>query len=140
MQTTLYFVQQIDNSRLRRIADPRRSRELLALAACATLVILLSLGYGWQRFQIVHLGYSIARLDQQAQNLRSWNQGLRLEQASLRDPMRVYTVARQELGLASPQPGQVLPLEPAGGTATPVLAEFRLPNPPIHRHLGAGGQ
>ncbi len=140
MQTTIYFAQQIDNSRLRRVADPRRSRELLALAACASLVFLLLLGYGWQRFQIVHLGYSIARLDQQAQNLRAWNQGLRLEQASLRDPMRIYTVARQELGLASPQPGQVLPLEPAGGSATPVLAEFRIPAPPVHRHRGVGGQ
>lgn len=140
MQNTIYFVQPIDNSRLRRVADPRRSREMLALAACASLVLVLLLGYGWQRFQIVHLGYSIARLDQQAQNLRAWNQGLRLEQASLRDPMRIYTVARQELGLASPLPGQVLPLEPSALSASPVLAEFRLPATPIHRRRTVGGQ
>lgn len=123
------YVQKIDNSRLRRVADPRRERELATLVAGAGLLLLLLLGYGWQRFQIVQLGYRTASLRRRENGLRSWNRALRLEQASLRDPVRIYTVSERELGLRSPLPGQVIPMgeQPGAGAGSPILAEARLP-------------
>lgn len=121
-------VQKIDNSRLRRKADPRRQRELAGVVIGAALAMVLMLGYGWQRFQIVRLGYATAALRRQENGLRGWNRALRLEQASLRDPVRIYNVSESELGLRSPLPGQVIPLNaPPASTGAPVLAEARRP-------------
>ncbi len=125
---TELYVQRIDNSRLRRKADPRRQRELAILVAIAALAAMLFLGYGWQRFQIVRLNYQTAALRRRETGLRGWNRALLLEQASLRDPMRIYAVSERELGLNSPSPGQVIALAaPAAGSAAPVLAESRRP-------------
>ena len=43
------------------------------------------------------------------------NRRLRLEEAALADPQRIDTLARAQLGLASPQPQQVIPM---GGLET----------------------
>ena len=49
------------------------------------------------------------------------NRALRLEEASLRDPERIDVKARM-LGLQPLQPGQVLRMDTATDTATPVMA------------------
>jgi hypothetical protein len=49
------------------------------------------------------------------------NRALRLEEASLRDPERIDFKARQ-LGLQPPQPGQVVRMDSASDSGTPVMA------------------
>ena len=44
-----------------------------------------------------------------ARRLADLNQQLQLEVATLRSPMRVDTIARNQLGLTVPVPGQVAP-------------------------------
>jgi cell division protein FtsL len=39
------------------------------------------------------------------------NRELRLEVASLRSPSRIESIARKELGLDFPKPGQIQPLD-----------------------------
>jgi hypothetical protein len=72
------------------------------------------LSYAWQHFKSVEYGYKIAELKSQHDGLIEVNRALRLEEASLREPGRIDTIAKQ-MGLVSPQPGQVLRLD----TATP---------------------
>jgi hypothetical protein len=56
--------------------------------------------------------------------LTEMNRALRLEEASLRDPERIDTLARK-LGLQSPQAGQVMRIDTAvPDAATPVLASI----------------
>jgi len=53
------------------------------------------------------------------------NRALRLEEASLRDPERIDTLARK-LGLQSPQAGQVMHMDATlPDSATPELASVR---------------
>jgi len=114
----VYFVKHIDNSRLRREVDPQKRRECYGLLGLSVLVFSFVLLFAWQHFQCVRDGYQVEQLKTQRTALEEWNHQLRLEQASLADPQRIDTLARQELGLASPGPQQVIRLEePAGAAA-----------------------
>lgn len=121
----IYFVQQIDNSHLVRVADPRRRREQWMLVCGAALVFLLLLGYALQRFEMVRLGYRLETARKQVAQLEQWNRGLRLEEASLRNPDRIYTLASQRLGMSTAEPGQVLALDDAPAAEAPVVAEVQ---------------
>ena len=78
--------------------------------------------YAWQHFKAIEYGYRIETLKVQHDGLTEMNRALRLEEASLRDPHRIDQLARN-LGLQSPQAGQIIRLEgaPAEG-GSPVIA------------------
>jgi cell division protein FtsL len=108
----IYFTKAIDNSRLVKVADPRRSREMRMFLSALSCVLFLVLAYGWQHYRAIEYGYKIAALKSQRDALLEMNRALRLEEASLRDPERIDTLARQ-MGLQSPQAGQVHQLDSA---------------------------
>ncbi|HVB39646.1 MAG TPA: hypothetical protein VNE83_02015 [Terriglobales bacterium] len=120
----IYFIQQIDNSRLVRMPDPRRRREQRVQLVAAVALFVLVFAYAWQRFAVTRLGYEIEAARQQSVQLEQWNQGLTLQEASLRDPHRIYGLAEADLGMQTAQPGQILALDaaPAGSGAAPVMA------------------
>jgi len=68
--------------------------------------------YAWQHFSAIEYGYRIEAMKSQRDSLTELNRALRLEDASLRSPERIDALARQ-MGLVSPQAGQVQRLEPA---------------------------
>jgi cell division protein FtsL len=129
----IYFVQTVDNSRLVRVADPRRAVEIRLILGSLAFMFLLLFGYAWQKYQIVRYGYQTEDLRQKNAALMQWNQALTLEQASLRDPIRIYAVAERNLGLRTTAPGQVLSLDDnaAGADRGPVLAEVRTAAEPV---------
>lgn len=104
----IYFLKHIDNSRLRREIDPEKRRECYSLLGLGVLVFLFMLLFAWQHFQCVRYGYQIEQLKTFSKALEESNHQLRLEQAALADPQRIDTLARTELGLASPAPRQVI--------------------------------
>lgn len=110
----IYFFKHIDNSQLRREVDTARRRECLSLLGSGVLVFLFGLLFAWQHFRCVRLGYQVEQLKAQRTAMEGWNHELRLEQASLADPQRIDYLARRHLGLNSPEPEQVIPVE---GTA-----------------------
>lgn len=118
----IYFAKQIDNSRLIKVADRKRNREMAMFTVALGTLFLLVMVYAWQHFSAVEYGYKIEALKSQRENLVEMNRALRLEEASLRDPERIDLLARR-MGLASPQAGQVMRLEPAASEVdAPVLA------------------
>ena len=125
----IYFAKPIDNSRLVKVDDPARKREMVIFAAALAMLFVLVMVYAWQHFSAVEYGYRIEALRTQRDGLLETNRALRLEEASLRDPERIDTLARQ-MGLQSPQVGQVVRLEPRGDEAPgPVLArDFAAPS------------
>jgi|SRR5215470_8589292 len=106
----VYFTKGIDNSRLIKVDDPKRSREMRTFSIALACLCLLVLSYAWQHFKSVEYGYKVAELKSQHDGLVEVNRALRLEEASLREPGRIDTIAKQ-MGLVSPQPGQVLRLD-----------------------------
>jgi cell division protein FtsL len=117
----IYFRKTIDNSRLVKVEDPRRAREMKFFGMALCCLFLLVMGYALQHFRAIEYGYKIETLRSQREDLTNMNRALRLEEASLRDPERIDGMARK-LGLQSPQPGQVLHLDATTDAATPVMA------------------
>src|SRR5216684_5159858 len=108
----IYFAKAIDNSRLVKVEDPRRSREMRQFGLALGCLFLLVMAYAFQHFKAIEYGYKIEALKSQREGLVEMNRALRLEEASLRDPERIDRMAR-ELGLQSPQAGQVIHMDVA---------------------------
>ena len=117
----IYFRKAIDNSRLVKVEDPRRAREMRQFGLALCLLFLLVMGYALQHFRAIEYGYKIETLRSQRDGLTEMNRALRLEEASLRDPERIDVMARK-LGMQSPQPGQVLRMDTASDAAASVMA------------------
>jgi cell division protein FtsL len=118
--TEYYTVKQIDNSRLERPAPASQLGDLRRRIATGALVAVCLLSYAWQHFECIQVRYQIERLQTERAKSAELNQQLQLEVATLRSPMRVDTIARNQLGLTVPVPGQVAPAE---GSSDAVLAD-----------------
>lgn len=118
----IYFAKAIDNSRLVKVEDPRRNREMKQFGAALALLFVLVFTYTWQHFRAIEYGYQIESAKRELSGLTEMNHALRLEDASLRDPERIDVLARR-MGLVPPEPGQVIRMEGSAGEAQgPVLA------------------
>jgi cell division protein FtsL len=119
----IYFAKSLDNSRVVRIADPKRRRELFSFAVTLCVLLLLVMTYVWQHFSAIEYGYKIEQLKSEREAIMESNRALKLEEASLRDLSRIDFLARQ-LGMQPPTVGQVEVMEPSSNdTAAPVLAK-----------------
>ena len=117
----IYFAKAIDNSRLVKVEDPRREREMRHFGIALSCLFLLVMTYAWQHFKAIEYGYKIESLKMERDGMIEMNHALRLEDASLRDPGRIDAMARK-MGLQSPQAGQVLWLEGSADAGAPVMA------------------
>lgn len=122
----VFFAKRIDNSRLVKAPDPRRSKEMRSFAKAMVLLCCLALIYGWQHFSAIEYGYSIASQKQELLQLQRSNYHLRLAEAQLNSPERIDRLANQ-LGLVTPQPGQIVRPNGSLNPNAPVLAEATPP-------------
>src|SRR3954452_18910412 len=116
-----YFQKTIDNSRLVKVSDPQRRREIRIFSAAVAALFMVMMFYAWQHFSSIEYGYRIEAQKAERERLVEVNRTLTLEAASLRDPGRIDALARK-MGLESTQPGQVIRLntDDAGG---PIMAQ-----------------
>lgn len=124
-----YFPRHIDNSRLVKAADPVRVREMRVFSAAVAVLFSLVMVYGLQHFYAIEGGYRVESEKQIRDQLREENRQLRLAEAQLSQPSRIDMMARQ-LGLAEPQPGQLIHPNARPDAGTPALAQVTPPSPP----------
>ena len=117
-----YFQKTIDNSRLVRVADPRRKREFRMFAIAFSLLFLMAMVYTWQHFRSLEYGYQIEAQKTEHDRLMELNRNLKLEQALLRDPGRIDVLARK-MDLEPAHPGQVVRLDSDAPDSGPVIAQ-----------------
>jgi cell division protein FtsL len=117
----IYFSKAIDNTRLVKVEDPRRGREMRQFGIALSCLFLLVMTYAWQHFKAIEYGYQIESLKMQRDSMIEVNRELHLEDASLRNPERIDLMARK-LGLQSPQAGQVVRLDASSDEGAPVMA------------------
>jgi len=120
--TEYHTIKRIDNSRLVRPAPPAQLRDFWRRVAAGAGLAACLLFYAWQHFKCIQLRYGLEELQSERAQAAELNQQLHLEVATLRSPMRVDAIARRELGLTVPVPGQVAP---AQGPSDAVLAQAR---------------
>jgi cell division protein FtsL len=121
-----YFPKHFDNSRLVKAADPVRARQMRQFSLAVALLFSLVMIYGLQHFYAIESGSSVESEKQVLDQLREENRQLRLSEAQLTEPGRIDTMAR-ELGLAEPQPGQVVHPNGLPDGGTPSLAQVTPP-------------
>ncbi len=121
-----YFARHFDNSRLVKAPDPARVREMRLFSAAITVLFSLVMIYGLQHFYAIESSYRVESEKQVLDQLREENRQLRLSQAELTQPGRIDMMARQ-LGLAAPQPGQVVHPNARADSGTPVIAQVTPP-------------
>jgi hypothetical protein len=118
----IYFTKAIDNTRLVKVEDSHRNREMKQFGTALAFLFLLVFTYAWQHFRAIEYGYQIESAKRELSGLTEMNRALRLEHASLRDPERIDVMARR-MGLVPPTPGQVMHMDGAPGEAAgPVMA------------------
>jgi cell division protein FtsL len=121
-RTEFHTVKRIDNSRLARPIASGRLREMARLIGLGALLAAAFLFYAWQHFEYLQLRYRMESLKSERSQASELNQQLKLEEAGLRAPSRIDAIARAQLKLTAPIPGQVAPLE---GPSEPVVAQVR---------------
>ena len=72
------------------------------------LVAVLSLVFVWSRLQAINLEYDISRIESLIRSDSEEVKGLNLEAVHLGSHQRIERLARQELGLRLPAPGQII--------------------------------
>ena len=122
-----HFARHIDNSRLVKAADPARAREMRVFSGALIVLFSLTMIYAMQHFSAIEGSYRVEQEKQMLDQLREENRQLRLSEAELTQPGRIDMMARQ-LGLAAPQPGQVV--HPSARLAPSAPVEARLAAPP----------
>ena len=121
-RTEFHTVKQIDNSRLARPIGPDRLWEMIRLIGLGALLAAGALFYAWQHFEYLQLRYRVESLKSERAQASELNQQLKLEMAGLRAPSRIDEIARRQLRLTAPIPGQVAPLD---APSEPVVAQAR---------------
>jgi cell division protein FtsL len=123
-----YFARHFDNSRLVKAADPVRGHQMRIFSAAVAVLFSLVMFYGLQHFYAIEKGYRVESEKQVVDQLREENRQLRLSEAQLTQPSRIDAKAR-ELGLAEPQPGQVIHPNASADASAPALARVTAPAP-----------
>jgi cell division protein FtsL len=124
----VFFTKSFDNSRLVKVPDPVRVREMRLFSAAVTVLFSLVMVYGLQHFSAIEIGYRVESEKQVVDQLREEHRQLKLSEAELTQPGRIDTMARQ-LGLAAPQPGQVVHPSAHFDPSAPVEARVTIPQP-----------
>ena len=124
-----YFVKHFDNTRLVKASDPVRVREMRVFSAAVAVLFSLVMIYGLQHFYAIESSYSVESEKQTLDQLREQNRQLHLSEAELTQPGRIDQMARQ-LGLAEPQPGQVIYSDARPASGAPTLAQVTPTAPP----------
>jgi cell division protein FtsL len=126
---TLEFqtVKRIDNSRLVRHVEPVKMRNLYRTAALGGIVAMFFMMYIYQHFRCIDLSFQLEDVKGKQVEATSLNSSLKLEIASLRNPMRIDVIARRQLGLTEPLPTQVQEYDAPSG-AELAAARYIRPN------------
>ncbi len=128
VRTPEFFVtHHFDNSRLVKVSDPARAREMRVFSAAVAALFALIMIYGLQHFSAIEGSYRVESEKQTLEQLREENRQLRLSQAELTQPGRIDQMAHQ-LGLAEPQPGQVVYPSARPDSSAPALAQNAAPS------------
>jgi len=118
----VFFAKSFDNSRVVKAADPVRVRQMRQFSAAITVLFSLVMVYGVQHFSAIEGGYRVEAEKQRLDQLREENRQLKLSEAELTQPGRIDSMAR-ELGLAEPQPGQVVHPSARPDASAPAVAQ-----------------
>src|SRR5215831_16074943 len=108
MAIEVHLEKRIINNHVIREADVRSYRDYIIVTALAAIFLFGLFAYGWQHYQWIQYGYRIEEAQKKKEQLAETGRQLRLERASLSNPQRIDSIARKQLGMVVPAPGQLV--------------------------------
>jgi cell division protein FtsL len=118
-------VKRIDNSRLVRHVEPVKMRNYYRTVALGGIVAAFFMLYIYQHFRCIDLSFQFEDLKAKQVEAATLNSSLKLEIASLRNPMRIDVIARRQLGLTEPLPTQVQEYDAPDGAEVAAVRSAR---------------
>ena len=107
----IFYMKDIDNSRIRKSVDLEMSRDLCSWLLLGFIVLGSFLFLAWQHVRIRETGYRIEQVRSETEEIKQENSLLSVQRASLRSPQRIDTIARANLGMTMPSQGQRIVLD-----------------------------
>lgn len=86
----------------------RNNKAVMVWLVIMAVFIAELLLYTWCRVQYVRIGYEISNATKSHSNLLTLRRNLKIELAHLKSPERIEKIAKQQLGLITPTPKQIL--------------------------------
>src|SRR6266702_1119182 len=108
MAIEVHFEKRIINNNVLRETDANGHRDYIIVTALAAMFLFGLFAYGWQHYQWIQYGYRIEEAQKKKERLAETGRQLRLERASLSNPQRIDSIARKQLGMVVPAPGQLV--------------------------------
>jgi cell division protein FtsL len=108
MAIEVHFEKRIINNNVIREADAKSHRDYIVITALAAMFLFGLFAYGWQHYQWIQYGYRIEEAQKKKEQMAEIERQLRLERASLSNPQRIDSIARKQLGMVVPAPGQLV--------------------------------
>jgi cell division protein FtsL len=110
MPIEVHFEKRIINNNVLREADTKSHRDYIVITILAAMLLFGLFAYGWQHYRSIQYGYRIEEARKKKEQLAEISRQLRLERAMLRNPQRIDSIARHQLGMVAPAPGQLVTL------------------------------
>jgi len=130
MPIEVHLEKRIINSNVVREEDPKSRCDYIVVTVLAGMFLFGLFVYAWQHYQWIQYSYRIEEAKKKKEQVVEARRQLQLENASLRNPGRIDKIARRELGMVSPAPGQLVTIHadtpltiPAPQPAQPVQSQ-----------------
>jgi cell division protein FtsL len=108
MSIEVHLEKRIINNHVIREADVKSYRDYVIITVLGSMFLFGLFAYGWQHYQWIQYGYRIEEAQKKKEQMSEIGRQLRLERASLRNPQRIDSIARGQLGMVVPAPGQLV--------------------------------
>ena len=105
MPIEIHLEKRIINNIIRE-TDSKSHRDYIVITVLAAIFLFGLFAYAWQHYRWIQYGYRIEEAQKKKEQLTEIGRQLRLEHASLRDPQRIDAIARRDLHMVLPIPGQ----------------------------------
>lgn len=126
MPIEIHLEKRIINNNVIREPDARSHRDYIIVTVLGAIFLVGLFIYGWQHYRWIQYGYRIEEAQKKKEQLAEIGRQLRLERASLRNPQRIDSIARRDLGMVIPIPGQLVTL-----SDTPLTVPVTRPTQPV---------
>jgi len=118
MAIEVHFEKLINNHVIRE-ADVKSHRDYIVVTILASMFLFGLFTYGWQHYQSTQYGYRIEEAKKRKEQLAEVGRELILEKETLRNPQRIDSIARRDLGMVVPAAGQLITLHADAPLASP---------------------
>jgi cell division protein FtsL len=108
MPIEVHLEKRIINNNVVRETDGKSYKDYIVVTVLGTILLLGLFAYAWQHYRWIQFGYRIEEAQKKKEQLAEVGRRLRLEKASLRSPQRIDALARRDLGMVVPAPGQLV--------------------------------